>query len=230
MLAYPAILRSFNTQCFAASRYGHRTKMSPNDLHAPINEPQYYVINPANPRGAFNDGVEHWLHVPGRPAYDSKHLGGRRLNPQGLAQFCITRLDLLEQSHFLNGDNGLRGEGFKKFDLFLRKRSDFISPDVDCANGHPFTNERRYQTRSGSCADAVLLSPGKLVFTCAEILDVNGSIVDDGAPRQRRSVNRWQFLSFDSSFTEAFRHWSSSAMSRYHSQYVVIPAPDEGIF
>src|SRR5262249_20499638 len=63
VLAYPAILRSFNTQCFATSRYGHGTKMSPNDLHVSFNEPQYYVINPANPRGALGDGVEDRLHV-----------------------------------------------------------------------------------------------------------------------------------------------------------------------
>ena len=40
-----------------------------------IAEPQHHVIDPANARGALDDGVEHRLHVSRRAADDAEHLG-----------------------------------------------------------------------------------------------------------------------------------------------------------
>src|SRR5262245_49862905 len=136
MLAYPAILRSFNTQCFAASRYGHRTKMSPNDLHAPFNEPQYYVINPTNSGGALHNRVKHRLNICRRATDDVEHLGGRCLILKGLAQFCIALLQFLEQPHVFDGDHGLVGEGFEEFDLLIREGADFRPANVDRTDGN----------------------------------------------------------------------------------------------
>ena len=44
---------------------------------------------------------------------------------QRLAQFCVALLEFLEQPHILDSDHGLGGKGFKKRDLFFRKRTDF---------------------------------------------------------------------------------------------------------
>ena len=40
---------------------------------------------------------------------------------QGLAQFCVALLELLEQPHVLDGDDGLVGEGFEQRDLLVEK-------------------------------------------------------------------------------------------------------------
>ena len=76
-----------NTDLDAADGYG--TKMSPRNHSVPLAESQHHVINPANPGGALDDGVEHRLHVRGRAADDAEHLGGCSLMLQRLAQFRI---------------------------------------------------------------------------------------------------------------------------------------------
>ena len=87
MLAHPAILWLINTDFDACNGYG--TKMSPRNHSVTLVESQHHVINPTNPGGALDDGVEHRLHVSRRAADDAEHLGRRRLMLQGLAQFCV---------------------------------------------------------------------------------------------------------------------------------------------
>ena len=61
--------------------------MSPRNHNVPLAESQRHVIDPTNPRGALDDGVEDRLHVGRRAADDAEHLGRRRLMLQRLAQF-----------------------------------------------------------------------------------------------------------------------------------------------
>ena len=112
MLAHPAMLWLINTDLDAAN--GYRTKMSPRNQNVSLPESQHHVINPTNPGGALDDGVEDRLHVRGRAADDAEHLGRCRLMLQGLAQFCVALLELLKQPNVLDGDHGLGGEGFEK--------------------------------------------------------------------------------------------------------------------
>ena len=100
--------------------------MSPHNHIIPLVESQHHVINPTNPGGAFDDGIEHRLHVGRRAADDTKHLGRCRLVLQGLAQFCVTVLSSLNKPHVLDGDDGLVGEGLEQLDLFFRKRTDLL--------------------------------------------------------------------------------------------------------
>ena len=81
--------------------------MSPRNHSVPVAESQQHVIDPANPGGALDDGVEDRLHVRGRAADDAEHLGRRCLMLQRLAQFRVALLDFLEQPHVLDGDDGL---------------------------------------------------------------------------------------------------------------------------
>ena len=74
--------------------------MSPRNHSVPLAESQHHVIDPTNPGGALDDGVEDRLHVRRRAADDAKHLGRRCLMLQRLAQFRIALLDLLEQRTF----------------------------------------------------------------------------------------------------------------------------------
>ena len=87
--------------------------MSPRNHSVPFAESQHHVIDPTNPRGALDDGVEDRLHVRGRAADDAEHLGRRGLMLQRLAQFRVALLDLLEQPHVLDGDDRLVGEGLE---------------------------------------------------------------------------------------------------------------------
>src|SRR6266508_4653688 len=108
MLAHPAILWRIDTDLDVTNRYG--AKMSPRNRRVPLVEPQQHVIDPTNPRGALDDGVEDRLHVRGRAAYDAEHLGRRRLMLQGFAQFRIALADLPEESFVFDGDHCLIGE------------------------------------------------------------------------------------------------------------------------
>ena len=87
--------------------------MGPRNHNVPLMESQHHVIDPANPRGALDDGVEHRLHVRRRAADDPEHLGRCRLMLQGLAQFGVALLEFFEQPDVLDGDHGLVGEGFE---------------------------------------------------------------------------------------------------------------------
>src|SRR5262249_40064940 len=148
--------------CFAATRYGHGTKMSPNDLHAPFNEPQYYVINPTNSRGALHNRVKHRLNICRRATDDAEHLGGRGLILKGLAQFCIALLQFLEQPHVLDRNDCLIGKGLEQLDLFLCKGTDFCPANVDRSDGNSLSKQRCGKYGSNTVSFCTALRLGKL--------------------------------------------------------------------
>ena len=49
-----------------------------------------------------------------------------------------TSFQFLEQPDVLDGDHCLVGKGFEQFDLLLRKRTDFGSPNHNRPNGNTF--------------------------------------------------------------------------------------------
>ena len=63
MLAHPVPPWLINTHLDAATGYGYGTKMSPRNHIVSVAESQHHVIDPTNPRGALDDGVEDRLHV-----------------------------------------------------------------------------------------------------------------------------------------------------------------------
>ena len=105
-------------------------------------ESQQHIINPTNPGRALDDSVKHRLHVRGRAADDTEHLGRRCLMLQGFAQFCVAFLEFFEQPDVLDGDDGLIGKGFEKSDLLLRERTNFRSANHDRADRHPLAQQR----------------------------------------------------------------------------------------
>ena len=117
--------------------------MSPRNHTVPLAESQHHVINPTNPRGALDDGVEDRLHVRGRAADDAEHLGRCRLMLQGLAQFCVALLEFFEQPHVLDRDDGLIGEGFEQSDLLVSERSNLCAANHDRTDGNSLTQQRR---------------------------------------------------------------------------------------
>src|SRR5215510_2411879 len=100
MLTHPLKIWLINTDLKASN--GYRTKMSPRSQNVSVAEPQHHIIDPTNPRSALNDSVQNRLYIGRGAANDSEHLGRCGLVLQRLAQFCVTFLDLLEQSHVLD--------------------------------------------------------------------------------------------------------------------------------
>src|SRR5262245_53252878 len=83
------MLWRISTDLFTSNGYRYGTNMSPQNQTVPLAESQHQVINPANPRGALNDSIEHRLHVGRRAADDAKNLRCCRLMLQRLAQFRV---------------------------------------------------------------------------------------------------------------------------------------------
>src|SRR5262249_22469828 len=128
---HPAIMWLINTDLDTTKRY--RPKMGSLNHNVLLPESQKHVINPTNPRRALDDGVEDWLYVGRRAADDAEHLGGCRLMLQGLAQFRVALLDLLEQPHVLDSNDGLVGERFEESDLLGSERARLDSSNEDRA-------------------------------------------------------------------------------------------------
>jgi hypothetical protein len=84
--------------------------MSPDNVHIALPQSQHYVIDPTNPRGARDDGIEDGLHIRRRPADDAKHLGGCRLMLQRFAQFRVALLEFFEKPDVFDRNDGLVGE------------------------------------------------------------------------------------------------------------------------
>ena len=75
---------------------------------------------------AFDDGLEHRLHVGGRACDHLEDVGGRRLARQRLLGF-------VEQPHVFDRDHGLVGEMPQQGDLGFRERPDLLAVDGDGA-------------------------------------------------------------------------------------------------
>jgi hypothetical protein len=141
MLANPAMLWLINIDLDPASGYGYGTNMGPRNHGVPLAESQHHVINPTNPGGALDDGVEDRLYVRGRAADNAEHLGRCRLMLQGLAQFRVALAEFPEQSHVFNGDHSLVGEGFEKGNLFFREWTDVRASNVNRSDHKPFAKQ-----------------------------------------------------------------------------------------
>ena len=60
---------------------------------------------------------------------------------QGLAQFRVALAEFFEQSHVLDGDDRLVGEGFDQLDLPFGKRLNDVTPDDDATNWRSFSQQ-----------------------------------------------------------------------------------------
>src|SRR5215471_5542617 len=124
--------------------------MSPRNHSVPHSKSQHHIVDPANFCRALNNGIQHRLHVGGRPTDDSEHLSCRRLMLQGLAQLCVALLDLFEQSDILDGNDRMVRKGFQKFNLSIRERTYLSSPDDDYTNGGSLSEHGRAEKRTDS--------------------------------------------------------------------------------
>src|SRR5262245_46915346 len=107
-----------------------------------------------------------------------------------LREVAVARLQLLEQPHVLDGDDGLVGEGLKQGDLLVRERIDLGAAELDSTDRFPFTQEGNGQRRamtelaSEGAAFRILLRLG------LEISHLYGSPLEDGASPEGSTHHR----------------------------------------
>src|SRR5215831_11787496 len=97
---------------------------------------------------ALDDGVEHWLKVGWRAGNGTQDFTGCGLLFQrfshltmSLGQSAILLLQLREQAHVLDRDDGLIGEGLKQGDLSVRKELGLGTTEVDRTDRDAFSHQ-----------------------------------------------------------------------------------------
>src|SRR5580765_1329159 len=90
--------------CWQTSILSHSVKILTDDTH------NYRVAGITQPSSVFCDYIQHRLHVSRRAGDDAQNLTRRSLLLQRFLEF-------VEQSHVLDCNHGLVGEGFQKLDL-----------------------------------------------------------------------------------------------------------------
>ena len=130
------------------------------EVHQLAIEPEDCADQPiAQGHGATHDCIEDRLDVGRRAGNDAQDLGGGRLLLEGHAQVGVARLQLLEQPHVLDGDDGLVGEGLEQLDLLVRERPGLDSIDRDRPDRATLTQHRHRQHAPDSHDTNPLVSP-----------------------------------------------------------------------
>ena len=125
--------------CPSCHLLGRRPRQSPilsdESEHTAIHTKDQGVAGIAQARCILANRVQHRLQVCGRTRDYTQDLGGRRLLLQrlrdlrmGLGERPILGLQLPEQPHVLDGDDGLVGERVQQLDLFVGERVGLDAP------------------------------------------------------------------------------------------------------
>ena len=126
----------------------------------------------------LRERLEYRLQVERGPPDHLEQLAGRRLLLERDAQVAVACLQLPEQAHVLDGDDGLIGEGFQKLDLAWRERARRRSRDVDHADGGALSH---HGNRDHAAEAARPGGRGKHVLGVLEhIRDLDDLAVQDG--------------------------------------------------
>src|SRR4030095_8432526 len=183
MLAHPMKLRPINAD--TVEGYRDRPKMSRQNHKVPRVQPQVHIINPTNPGRAFDNGVEHRLHVRRRPTDDAEHFRGCRLMCQRLTQLCVALLDFFEQPDVFDGDDRLIGEGFDESDFFFDERINYRSTYENCSNRNTFAHERDSKLGSITFSYSAILNEARKLSRShrQQILNMNWLALDNGSTR-----------------------------------------------
>jgi len=128
-------------------------------------------------------------------ADDAKDLARRRLLVERLGEVAVARLQLLEQAHVLNGDDGLVGEGLEERDLPLAEELNLRSAELDAADGDTPSQQRNAENRAKAEPPRVLDRVGKLAVFVLEVGDLyrarleHRSAPDRPADQREREVS-----------------------------------------
>jgi len=89
------------------------------------------LVRVAQPRGGFNERIQHWLQVEGRAADDLEDIACRSLVFERFFEIARARVQFVEQPDILDRNDGLIGEGLEQIDLRLQKRRDLAAHHGD---------------------------------------------------------------------------------------------------
>jgi hypothetical protein len=182
----------------------------------------------AQTHGAFRDRIEYWLHVRRRARNHPEDLAGRCLLLQRLAhlsvrlrQRLVLLLQLREQSHVLNRDDGLVGERLEERDLRVTERTDVLAPDDDHPDRHLLPKEGHGERRVVAEASRVTASAGELVCR-RKIIHVDSSPLQDSLSADSIRGERHPIVEYG--LLQGYR-----PMVRRHPKVRTLDAEDHGI-
>src|SRR5882724_10289975 len=139
----------------------------------------------------LHDGLEDWLGVRVGRADRSENLRGGSLPAERFGQFSITRLQLLEEAHILDGNDRLVGEGLEHLNLLGRKGPNDVPRQADDPDRLLPVQQRDRELASGSslpCGGSGELG-GRLKVGNVNDLSIQegpaGRIVSSGTARER---------------------------------------------
>src|SRR5215831_2178642 len=148
--------------------------MRPHNHSVSLAESECRVIDSTNAGGALHDGIEHRLHVGRRAADNTEHLRRRRLMLQGLPQFCVALLDLLEQSDILDSDDSLIHKGFEQFNLRRSEGAYLDATGTQRSNYFPLLSNGNKQKGAGAASDT---QPWKIVLHGSGVGNVERAVL-----------------------------------------------------
>src|SRR5262245_25158594 len=126
--------------------------------HRPIELEYGADVGAAQPDRTRHNCIEHGLHGDLGTTDHPQDLTGGGLLLQCLCQLTIAGLQLLEQPHVLDGDDGLVGKGLEQGNLPLREEAHLGAAEVDRADSDaPFAQQWNAQDRAEAQAPRVLV-------------------------------------------------------------------------
>src|SRR3954447_9787499 len=100
-----------------------------------VSQKRERIIRLAKPAGTFDDGLKNRPDVGWRRCDHAEDVGAASLVSERLGEVARLGLHLVEQSHVLDRDYGLVGEGRNQFDLLVRERCNRPAAQVENADG-----------------------------------------------------------------------------------------------
>ncbi len=149
-------------------------------------------VRPQQADGAGQDRVEHGLHIRLRLADDPQDVAGGGLRVQRRRQLAIARLELREQPHVLDGDDGLISERFEQRDVAVRESTCLLSSDSNHADRHVIAHHRHVNKASEATRPThltLLFSSGRVGLNVAH--NRRRSLVHRSRRRRNALDRKW---------------------------------------
>src|SRR5262245_36405885 len=147
------------------------------------------VPRPAQGYGPLQDCLEYRLNICRRSTDHPQDLTRRSLLLQRLGEVLVAGLELLEQAHVLDGDDGLLGEGLEQRNLFVGEPTDHWAGHKDRSDRATLTphGDDEQATLPGETCHSAYLRPLRALLLRVE--HVNDGVVAKGSTGRQRSSN-----------------------------------------
>src|SRR5215472_15336925 len=159
---------------------------SRNAIDVAITKENDVVLRLAEPRCRLHERIEHRLQIECRATDDLEHVARSSLLLQGFPQFA-------QQSRVFDGDHSLISEVLQQLDLFIGKRTHFLTINSDDSNyliifEHRHTNQRaRFSNLNRRNAHPLTVS-----WSIAYVIDLNHFLAEND-PTHRTLRMRLQY-------------------------------------